>query len=263
MKFVCNRIHTNVTDMKKLFLIVMACYGLNARSQVSESRNFLHLYPDSTVYANRIRLRPDLSGNWLVRADYRRIPVERIKFFNNEDGFFANTRKLNFFGEVSFAERIIEGRINLYQQVIYNPVPFEADYYRFRDRTSKAINTKMFYNKGLTDLKKVNYRNLKADMADNQKSIDLLENYRKSIRTGNIIYVAAGAAVVAGAINLFAGSGFNHTGSAFGRMSSYGPKGYTEGVLLMGLGGVLGLGGYLVQASGSKYIERAIETYNR
>lgn len=250
--------------MKKLLIIVMACYGLNARSQVNESRNFVHLYSDSTVYAQKIRLRPDFMGSWTLRADSRRIPTERVKFFSNEDGFFANTRKLNFFGEVSFAERIMDGKINLYQEVIYDPVPFEFDYYRFRDRRRETVNTRMFYNKGLSDLKRVNYDNLRADMADNQKSLDFLEGYRKSRRTGTIMYVAAGAAFIASAVTLLSGSGLKQNGfTPYGHMPNYEGKNYTGSFLLMGLGAGLGVGGYLVQASGARNIERAAEAYNR
>ena len=120
--------------MKKLLLMVMACYALTARSQVNESENFIRLYSDSTIHAQKIRLRPDFLGSWTLRADSKKVPLESVKFFNNEDGFYANIRKLNFFGEVAFAERIVDGKINLYQQVIYEPIPFDMDYYRFRDR---------------------------------------------------------------------------------------------------------------------------------
>ncbi|WP_379089603.1 hypothetical protein [Pedobacter sp. UC225_65] len=249
--------------MKKLLIIVMACYGLNARSQVNESRNFVQLYSDSVIHAQKIRLRPDFAGNWVLRADSRRVPMESIKFFNNEDGFFANTRKLNLFGVTSFAERIIDGKINLYQEVVYDPIPFEMDYYRFRDRRQQAVNTRMFYNKGTSDLKKVNYYNLRADLADNQKSLDLLEGYRKSMRTGTVMYVAAGAAIVASMVTLISGSGLRQNGTTFGNMPNYETKSYTGSFVLMGVGAGLGLGGFLVQRSGARDIERAVDAYNR
>jgi len=110
--------------MKKLLILVMACYGLSARSQENGSRNFLYLNSDSIVYAQKIRLRPDFSGSWSIRADSRKVLTSQIKFFNNEDGFFANTRELNFLGQSSFAERIVEGKINLYQEVVYDNAPF-------------------------------------------------------------------------------------------------------------------------------------------
>ncbi|KQC01962.1 hypothetical protein [Pedobacter sp. Hv1] len=250
--------------MKKLFLIVMACYALNARSQENESRNFLYLYSDSTIYAQKVRLRPDVMGSWTLRADSRRVSTQKVKFFNNEDGFYANTRKLNFLGEVSFAERIIDGKINLYQEVTYNPIPYEIDYYRFSDRRRQAVDTRMFYNKGLSDLKKVSYKNLSKDMADNQESLDLLKSYRKSRTTGTIMYVAAGASIIASAITLLSGSGLKQNGfTPYGHMPNYETTNDTGSFVLMGLGAGLGLGGYLIQSSGSRKIERAVEAYNR
>ncbi|MET4080950.1 hypothetical protein ABIB40_000895 [Pedobacter sp. UYP30] len=40
--------------MKKLLILVMACYDLNARSQMNESKDFLYLYSDSTVYEKKL-----------------------------------------------------------------------------------------------------------------------------------------------------------------------------------------------------------------
>ena len=241
----------------------MACYGLNARSQMNESRNYVHLYSDSTVYAQKIRLRPDFAGSWILRADSRRIPVQQVKFFNSEDGFFANTKKLNFFGESSFAERIIEGKINLFQQVVFDPIEYDREYYRFRDRSRQAVDTRMFYNKGFSDLKKVNYPNLVADMADNSKSLDLLEAYRRSRSTAVVMYVGAGAAFIASAVTLLSGSGLKQTGTtSFGNMPRYEAKSSTISFLLLGIGSGLSLGGYLIQSNGSRNIERAVEAYN-
>ncbi|TKC04632.1 hypothetical protein FA048_19420 [Pedobacter polaris] len=241
--------------MKKLLIFVMACYGLNARSQENESKNFLYLYSDSTIYAQKIRLRPDFNGSWTLRADSRRIPVQQVKFFNNEDGFFANTKKLQFYGETSFAERIISGKVNLYQEVVYNPIAFEADYYRFKDRKYQSVGAKMYYNKGISDMKKINYKNLSLDMADNAQSLDLLKSYRKSKRTGIIMYVAAGAAIVAGTIKILTE---NNVGDA-----NFSVNGNNSSFILWGLGGGLVAGGYFIEKSGYRNIERAIETYNR
>lgn len=250
--------------MKKLLIIVMACYGLNARSQVNESTNFIQLYSDSTIYAQKVRLRPDFAGSWILRADSRRVPISQVKFFNNEDGFFANTRKLNLYGQISFSERIIDGKINLYQEVAYNSSPYEMDFYRFKDRRIQPVGTQMYYNKGYNDLKKVNYYNLSADMADHPKSIDLLNNYRKSRRLSTVMYVSAGAAIIASVITLFSGNDFKQNGhTPFGKLKTYEPRGKTGSFLLLGLGAGLSVGGYLTQGSGYKKIERAVEVYNQ
>lgn len=241
-------------------MIVMACYALNARSQTDESRNFIYLNSDSVIHADRIRLRPDFGGSLVLRADSRRVPLEQVKFFNNEDGFFANTRKTDLFAGNSFSERIVKGKINLYQEVAYDPVPYELDYYRFRDRAPRAISTRMFYNKGYSDVKKVSYASLKMDMGDHPKSLDFLESYRKGKQVGTIMYVAAGAAILAGLVNFVSTGNKEMSRSAF---ESTGSNGYVGSLLLMGVGGGLALGGYLKQASANRDIERAIDAYNR
>jgi len=250
--------------MKKLLILVMACYGLNARSQVNESENFLYLYSDSTIYAKKIRLRPDFTGSWSLRADSRRVPIKQVKFFSNEEGFFANTRKTDLFNEVSFAERIMEGKINLYQEVTYDPIPFDLDYYHFRDRREQAVNARMFYNKGFSDLKNISYYNLSNDMADNPESLDLLKGYRKSMRIGTAMYVGAGAAFLASAITLLSNSGFKKQNtSTFGHLPDYKSKNYTVSFVLAAISGGLGLGGFLKQRSGLRNIESAFDVYNR
>jgi len=241
-------------------MIVMACYALNARSQTDESRNFIYLNSDSVIHADRIRLRPDFGGSLVLRADSRRVPLEQVKFFNNEDGFFANTRKTNLFAGNSFSERIVKGKINLYQEVAYDPVPYEFDYYRFRDRGPRAISTRLFYNKGFSEVKKVSYASLKTDLAENPKSLDFLESYRKGKQGGTIMYVAAGAAILAGLVNFVSTGSKEMSRASFESTRS---NGYVGSAILMGVGGGLALGGYLMQASANRDIERAIDTYNR
>lgn len=248
--------------MKKLLILVMACYGLNARSQqLNESKDFLYFYSDSTFYAQRIRLQPDFSGRWSLRADSRRVPVSQVKFFNNQDGFFANTRKFNLLGETSFAERIIEGKLNLYREVVYDDVPLESGYYGFRDYGWQAVNNRMFINKGYADLKRVNYRNLNETMADNPKSLALLRRYQNTKIGGIAMYVAAGAAIIASGITLMSES--KQVGTTFGSIPKYADRNYTSSFILLGLGAGLGIGGYFVGESGKKNIARAIDNYNR
>lgn len=256
--------------MKKLLLGVMACFALTTRAQVHESKNFIYLYSDSVIYAKDVRLRPDFSGYLQLRADSKKVPTEQVKFFSNDDGFFANTRRLSFGSTTAFSERIIEGKINIFQQEEYYPYVYDQRYRRSRymERRPQAVDVKMYYNKGYADLKKANYHNLSADMADNPKAMDLLKNYRKSMNTGKTMYIVAGAAIVSGLISFLAagsnskvisgGSGFN---SNFGK--SFDSPNFTPAFILIGAGAGLAAGGYFIQASGSRHLENAVDAYNR
>lgn len=269
--------------MKKLSMIVMAAYGLTATAQgVDQSRNFIYLNSDSVIYASRITLRPDLTGMPQLRADSRRIPTERVKFFNNEDGFFANTRRLTFRTETAFAERTIEGRINLFQPAMYHPDrPYGTyDYgygrrYRYRESWSRGPATRLYYNKGFEDLKTLNYKNLQHDMADNAESMNLLEGYRKSINTSTVLYTAAGVSIVAALVSFVVTGqkdmdteihppgwwpGSQHQ-SASPKMNS-GPN-FTASFALLGAGLGFAVGGFSVRLSAARKLENAFDAYNR
>lgn len=256
--------------MKKLLIGIMACYALTTHAQVHESKNFIYLYSDSVIYVKDIKLRPDFSGYLQLRADSKKIPMERVKFFNNEDGFFANTRRLDLGNTTSFSERIIEGKINMFQQADYHPYMYDQRYRRSRymERRPQAVDVKMYYNKGYADLKKVNFHNLSADMADSPKAMDMLKNYRKSMNIGKTMYIAAGAALLTGLVSFLTTSdsgtgmlntnGFNHNF----RQETKWPN-YTASYILLGAGLGLATGGYFIQTSGNKHLERAVDTYNR
>jgi hypothetical protein len=234
--------------MKKLLLVALACYGLSASAQVRESNNFIYYYSDSLVYAKDIRLRPDYLNSMVLRADSRRIPINQVKFFNNEDGFFANTRKLNLDGHIAFSERIIEGKINLYQEHAFNP-QYNEDHHQYSVNNTSPIYFQLHYNKGFGDLKRVDYDNLKYDMADNSKSMELLENYRRNMRTSNILYVSAGVSLL-GALVTF--------------LSSRGPGSNSTPILaLFGIGAAGSVGGLTYKAIGFKRLEEAVDNYNR
>jgi hypothetical protein len=250
--------------MKKLFIMAMACYALNANAQVDRSRNFVYLYSDSVIYAQKIRLRPDMYGSWQIRADSKRIPTDQVKFMSNEDGFFANTRKFNLTRTNTFSERVIEGRINLFQEASYDPYAFDRGY-RYRHNRPQAVDTRMFYNKGWNDLQKVNYHNLSRDMADHPESMDLLKGYRKSMNTAKGMYVGAGVALIAGLITFMADGksekmpDFGGFGSDFGSKKSS----FATSFILLGVGAVLGGGGAVIQMSSTRRLENAIESYNK
>ncbi len=244
----------------------MACYALisQAQAQVQDAKNYLYLYSDSVIYARKIQLRSDYSGYWQIRADSRRIPVDQVKFFNNEEGFFANTRKLTFTRTTEFSERIIEGKINLFQERPYDPYAYNWRHSHHNNRAT-PINLSIYYNKGFGDLKKVNYKNLKDDLSDHPESMEFLNNYRKNANLSKVMYVSAGASAIAGlAYFLVQGkSQMNSTsGPGFGQ-SSIKEVNFAPAFILLGLSAGFALGGFVFQTSGPKHIESAIESYNR
>lgn len=232
----------------------MACYGFSARAQVRESRNFLYLYSDSVVYARDIKIRPDFSGNLRVRVDSRNVPIAQVKFLNNEVGFFANIRRMGILRRSEFAERIIEGRINVFQERSLSYAPFTHDGFHAYETNyvAPSINVNMYYNKGYTDLKKLSYVNLKNDMADNPKSMDMLYAYKRSKNKSALLYVAGAVSILAGGI-VFSGEGKN----------AYSMRKFYTGVGFAAVGvGLIG-GGYFTSIAANGKLEAAVDLYNR
>jgi len=180
--------------------------------------------------------------------------MDQVKFFSNEDGFFANTRKLNPIGITEFSERILEGRINVFQERTYDPILYSPHMHGRRYRTRvEPINVSMYYNKGYDDLKKLNYRNLKNDMSDNPKSMDMLRSYRRSMNTTNLLYTAGAASLLAGFLNL----------ALPGNKTSISDTNFALSGALMGIGLGFVTGGYLNHISGNRKLENAVDIYNR
>lgn len=238
--------------------MVMACYALTSSAQMRPNADFLYLFNDSVVHADRITLRPGISGSLQIRADSRQVPVSQVKFINNRDGFFANIGGMSLLQSSSIAERVIEGKVNLFEEV---PVElFARDRWGMRNYgASPAISPFMYYNKGNGDLKKIRYQTLMQDLADDKESMDLLNGYRKNINTSKILYVSAGVSLLAG-ITSFLTAGNSHTptfGPNFGKSPSFGAS-----YVFLGLSPALALGGFLTQLSGKQKLISAINTYN-
>ncbi len=250
--------------MKKLLVVVMACYGLNARSQTNTNRDFLYLFSDSLVQVNQVRVHQDYQGLWQVRADGRKVPIPQIKFASSADGYFANIKKMHFLGESELAERVTEGKLNIYERHNFMMRPQARYRYPAVRRSSKEI----YYNKGFADLKRLNYANLKHDLTDNPRSMDLLEAYRKKKNTSTVMYVAAGASFVAGVVSLVSGSSNLSSSSNFNTFNStqfrsFSSKDNTAGYLLISVGLGFSIAGFTIQNAGQRHLDAAINEYNR
>lgn len=252
--------------MKKLLIIFLTCHSLNAEAQVNESNNFVYLYSDSVIYANNIRLRSDFFNSKQLRVDSKPMSLTQVKFFKSDEGFFANTSKLNTWKTKGLAERVIEGKINLFQERTYKSYFNNGPYMH---HSSPTVDIRMFYNKGYNNLKKVNYRNLKMDMADDLESLDLLEGYRKSVKTSKALYITAGATAAAALISFIVNAKNNQESLSGDPINNHPPSlnrtntNFTTSFVLLGISTGLAAGGYFVNTFGLRKLEGAIDSYNR
>lgn len=238
----------------------MACYGLSAAAQVQESKNFIYLFSDSIIYAEKVRMRYDAFNYPVVRADARKFSTDQVKFFNNSNGFFANTRKLDILGRSGFAERVEEGKLNLFREVNYDPYDYDEEYdWRYRRGYAyyrgTSMSSDMYFNKGYGNLKRLNYKNLKESMTDAPECMDMLAAYRKKTTTRNILFGAAGASFIAGAIAGFIAVDHSRIGSK--------DSGFNTAIALVGSSFGFAFGGVMVHLSASRQLRSTVDTYNR
>lgn len=242
-------------------IVLYTLCGSITYAQPDESRDFLVLYSDSVIYANRIDLERDYTGSLRLWVDSRSVPAGQVKFVNNNRGFFANVKEFNTTGETRFSERIRKGKLNLFEmrtidwENYHNPAVYS---------TSPSVERKNYYNIGYSRLKKTNYVNLSIDLASNPESMSFLKKYQNIRRAQTAMYVTAGLSVIGGVIALLSendeiesgfgkapGSGINKSDRSFG---------FATGAVMFGIG--LAAGGYLIGPLQKGYLKRAIDTYN-
>lgn len=235
--------------------------------QPDESKNFIWFDSDSIFYADNIRLRPNMFNELALRADSKRIPLRNVKFFNIDEGFFATMRRLPGLGKEQLAERIIEGRINIFIERPDNYWNYASGYRYNRNRRhyDNGVNMRMYFNKRYDDLKKVNYTNLNMAMADDRESIDLLKGYRKSARRSRNMYIATGVALGASIVSFFVNANRNKVDFDMQNGFSSEPHApnFTSSYILLGAGVGFAIGGYTMQLSGLHKLEAAVDHYNR
>lgn len=239
--------------MKKYLFIAMAllCHTAKAQNVAQEA---VYFTDGTTMTANRVNLRLGAFDRYFLLADGKQIQAEKVKFFENYKGFFANVTEFDYLRSTRFAERVEYGRINLYRN--------RQQYYLLDDERyvghwegAREQSGTLYYNKGMERVKKMTYVNLMFDLNDNQQSMDLLAGYRKKRKASYTYFGLAGASLVASFFTFFREE---RTSSGF--LTS---RSDALSYAFMGAGATFGLfGGLKYIQSERKFIE-AIEVYNR
>lgn len=254
--------------LKRLLAILLTFYVLNVEAQVENGRSYIIFDSDSIQYAENIRLRRNFVNSLQLRVDSKPISLQGIKFFKNDEGFFAVTKKRNILDQVIVSERVIEGRINVFRERSYATFKDSSPYVHYNLDVDQ-VSVRMHYNKDYGDLKKVNYTNLRVDMADDMESLNLLKGYRKNVNISKGLYSAAGVSLAAAIISFIVkdkgtrssfnnGIGGNSHVQPVDRRTNYVPS-----FVLFGVGAGLGIGGYVIDRAGLQKLETAIDTYNK
>jgi hypothetical protein len=250
--------------MKKMFTSAWLCCACTCAFAQEETKNFLYLYSDSVIYADHIYYESSPYGSPRFIVDSKQIHAEQVKFFNSNQGFFANVRDLTLRGTTSFSERIRKGKINLFER---ENVDFDRFYYTPYGTYATggpAVSRSNFYNIGYGDLKRTNYANLKVDLADNPRSMMFLRQLNQTRQISTLLLGAGGATFLAGLVTLVkkgSGAGESDGFPSPGWSSNIKEPNFGPSFALLGIT-LLGSVGYLVSLKKTKQLKRAIDAYN-
>lgn len=122
------------------------------------------------------------------------------------------------------------------------------------------IFTKNFYNLGFEDLKKATYANLRADMAENMRSMELLNQYNSVKKAEKAFFIAGGASMAAGLISFITTGISSHNNTSFDNHST---PNFAPSFILLGTGAVFAILGYTKALKAPRYLKAAVDSYNR
>ncbi len=151
-----------------------------------EPYNFLYLMDDSVLKVHRLELNQPLMGPSYFMADGKKVDGRFVKFFQNDYGFYSNLMNVKGTYNPEFSLCEVHGKINLFSHVVYSmgtTYGLGSEYYDSGYSDGLYLNwsvTHYYYNKDFGDLKKVNYKNLKTDLADNPESMKYLTDYKRA-----------------------------------------------------------------------------------
>jgi hypothetical protein len=133
--------------------------------------------------------------------DGLRIETEKVGFFRNNHGYFANLCRIAP-GKERYAMKIKSGIISQYEEI--DILIYGGDALDLHTQPSVATNPLLatgesfqFYTKNNGAITKANFRNLKTDIGDNTESATWLRAYRRYrwMQRGTLV---AGAGITAG-----------------------------------------------------------------
>ncbi|RPH31717.1 MAG: hypothetical protein EHM93_12275 [Bacteroidales bacterium] len=182
-----------------LALLQIMIFGQSVMAQ----ENFIYLFDGTQVKSRIVDIRDPFTKKSYFIADSGRYSAELVKFYSNENGFFANTRRLNFSGSSIFISRVIVGKVNLYERVKLHATPGNFGTNGVYSPGATGVTIKNYYNIGFGDLRKATYKNLAMDLGDNPESMKNLAKYHNYTRVQTVMSIIGGALIASGIISYY------------------------------------------------------------
>ena len=233
--------------MNKLFLLLsVLLYITLPFTNAQEYKSYIKLRNGQTIFGKVEYKSPFLGTPYILMDDSKEYSFDDILLYQNEEGYFRRVDSTDNY----FAERIVEGKIDLYKKtfdfyspgyVMSTPGPGGMSISTFGGGYSYSIEFD-YFSKNNGDLLEASYGNLLEALADNNESISHLKTYN------TLRYVTYGL-IGSGVALLIAG-----LATSTKEKPNFG---------LMIVGGVVGLSSWIPHLIGKDEYNQAIEVYNR
>jgi hypothetical protein len=250
-------------------LLFLHTTSYSQNSIVDETTNFILEYNGKVTYSNRsIEYKEPLFKKNYLKINDTKFSLESVQFYKTGEMFYGNIMDPNYPSSAGFAQRIIKGKINLYEKTTLNTGYTYGTSIGGGTSTpmmTSTITKKNYYNIGYENLKKTKYKYLINDLSDNPVSVIKLEKYNSVRKKETLFYVIGTALAVGGLFTSFEITGetqssLNFETGSFEETDVHKLKPVNLTIGLVGLG--INLVNYLINRDKFKYIESAIYIYN-
>lgn len=195
--------------MKHLFLLIFLSVQTFLIAQTNlepyailEEVKYVYLNSDTLITGTTL-YKEQFEGQDYIYLDGKTYNTQRVKFFKNEYGLFANTT--GFYTNGLFAQASEIGKLNLFTLNHEVTIPITNEFGEFQS-VPKNSN---YYNIGFGDLKRANYANLVIDLEGNASAMLHLDKYNIVRKRQNILYVLSGVFAVGAVATLANDSNFS------------------------------------------------------
>jgi hypothetical protein len=238
---------------KKVLILIIFFQSIICHlfGQVDESKIFICKFSGEVLYGDVIEFRKQKHFQSSLIIDSITIPSDEVKYYNNGINIYANIKNLIPTGNTCFIKRCNHGKVNLYSRKeikvsVHSFTTLNGNYNSYP--TIKSI-TNYFYNKELGDIKKVTFKNLKEDLADNLESMKYINLYKKTTSNQTTLYITGSLLVLTGIL------------SSSNKYSNIKSPSYVPETLVMAGGAICFIYSISLNTRKPDYLFKAIEAY--
>lgn len=222
------------------------------------NKHFIYTNTGEIIFGKNVDYEKPFLGSPFIQIDTKKFQLDKVEFYKNETGFYANTANISFSGSSAFSQRIRKGKINLYEKETtnYSPGHFNSATGMYSGGFSTK-KIKYYYNIGFGELKKANYKNLCIDLANKPESVIYLNKYKLANKTQIALTVIGGALIVGGFATLN-----NKTSNSDMANSQADEPNISGNLATICIGAGCVCASYIIYLSKPKHLKRAIDLYN-